>query len=89
MLDKCANPACLTACRSLGRGKLFQIESKKFVPSEALGGRRVRSVRHHVERYWLCDECAISFTLAPEKFGGVAAIPVSILNRRPLPLPQA
>jgi hypothetical protein len=88
MLHKCANPACLTAFRSLSQGKLFQLESRKFAPSgQTATGRRLRTVRR-VERYWLCDECSGSLTLASEKFGGVAAIPLPGLNRRGFPLGQ-
>jgi hypothetical protein len=75
MLHKCANPACLTAFRSLGQGKLFQIESKYAVPRRESPGRRVRVVSR-VERYWLCDRCSRSLTLAPERGGGVTAIPL-------------
>jgi hypothetical protein len=95
MLHKCANPACLTAFRNLGHGKLFQIESKTLIPgAEASSERRLRNPRRggnvrRVERYWLCGECSAFLTLAPEKLGGVSAAPLPALGRRALPLSQA
>ena len=88
MLHKCANPLCPTVFRSLGHGKLFQIESRQCYKVEAgLGGRRPAASRQ-VEFYWLCDRCCASLTLTPEKFGGVAAVPLPVLSRRTPPVPQ-
>ena len=85
MLHKCANPACLTAFRSLGDGKLFQIERQQVPgPGKSPGRRRLKSTQR-VERYWLCAECAASFTIAPQDLGGVAAIPLRALSLRAFP----
>jgi len=33
-------------------------------------------LRHHVERYWLCDDCCSTLTLTFEQGRGIAAIPL-------------
>ncbi len=77
MLHKCANPACSTRFRYLGRGKLFQIEMARFEEAAAAGASwRKRRPLHRVERYWLCDDCASSLTLTFERGCGVSAVPL-------------
>jgi hypothetical protein len=78
MLSKCANPACAQAFR-LDQGKLFQVETEYFPASDsrqALPIKRGRILRHHVERYWLCDSCSSTLTLAFEKGRGVSTVPL-------------
>jgi hypothetical protein len=80
MLYKCANPVCSKPFRRLDQGKLFQVETEYFPASEArqsLPTRRGRMLRHHVERYWLCDECASGLTLAFEQGRGIATMPLA------------
>src|SRR5882762_10710047 len=70
MLYKCANPACSRPFRRLDEGKLFQVETEYFPASEsrqALPSKRGRMLRHHVERYWLCDDCCSTLTLTFEQ----------------------
>lgn len=79
MLSKCANPACAQPFRHLDEGKLFQVETEYFPASAcrpALPHRRGRILRHHVERYWLCDHCSSTLTLAFERGRGVSIIPL-------------
>jgi len=76
MLHKCANPDCTVPFRRLDAGKLFQVEIE---PSPtALSGRNTfarksRPLRH-VERFWLCDQCSLTFTLMFERGRGVVAV---------------
>ena len=77
MLHKCANPACSTRYRYLGRGKLFQIEMERFeAEAAAEASLRKRRLLHRVERYWLCDDCASSLTLTFERGCGVSTVPL-------------
>ena len=79
MLYKCANPACTRPFRRLDEGKLFQVETEYFPASEsrqALPTRRGRMLRHHVERYWLCDDCASTLTLTFEQGRGISTSPL-------------
>ena len=80
MLYKCANPVCTKPFRHLDKGKLFQVETEQSPASStrlALPTRRGRMLRHHIERYWLCDDCASSLTLTFEKGRGIATTPLS------------
>jgi hypothetical protein len=80
MLYKCANPACTRPFRRLDEGKLFQVETEYFPASasrDTLPSKRGRMLRHHVERYWLCDDCASIFTLTFEQGRGISTIPLS------------
>lgn len=77
MLYQCANPACGTPFRHLGKGKLFQIETDclEATPLKK-GGLRKRRYLRQVERYWLCDRCAIAFTLTVEHGGQMITVPL-------------
>lgn len=75
MLHKCANTACLSPFRKLSQGKLFLVEAE---PRERLGFRQANrggQPSHHIEYYWLCDQCAFVFTLSYEQGRGVIAVP--------------
>ena len=79
MLYKCANPVCAKPFRHLDEGKLFQVETKYFPASEsrhALPSKRGRMLRHHIERYWLCDNCSSTLTLTFEQGRGISTIPL-------------
>ncbi len=61
MLSKCANPSCSAKFRYLGEGRIFSL-----VPGIETVEFRVL-VDHpagQVERYWLCDVCSRSMTVA-------------------------
>ena len=75
MLYKCVNPDCSTPFLDLVRGKLFVLDMTPLVHlarPQAIC-KEHRSLRH-LERYWLCDECACVFTLAYEKGNGICMI---------------
>ena len=84
MLHKCANPACPNPFRKLNQGKLFLVDTQ---PLEDPEPRRVRwkgQPTRRVEYYWLCDQCAFTFTLSYEKGRGVVAVPrPEVSNRMP------
>jgi hypothetical protein len=75
VLHKCANPACHSPFRKLSQGKLFLVETE---PLEGLELRRAHwrgKCSHHIEYYWLCDQCAFVLTLSYEKGRGVVTAP--------------
>ena len=85
MLAKCANPTCSAPFRRLTEGKLFQVETKYFPASEsrhALPSKRGRMLRHHIERYWLCDNCSSTLTLTFEQGRGISTIPLQAEGNR-------
>jgi hypothetical protein len=75
VLHKCANPTCLSPFRKLSQGKLFLVETE---PREGSGLKRANwqgQSSHHIEYYWLCDQCAFVLTLSYEKGRGVITVP--------------
>jgi hypothetical protein len=75
VLNKCANPSCLSPFRRLSQGKLFLVETE---PLERLNTRRAQwrgRISHRIEYYWLCDQCAFAMTLSYEKGRGVVVVP--------------
>ena len=84
MLYKCANPVCAKPFRRLDEGKLFQVEMEYFPASEryALPAKRGRMLRHHIERYWLCDSCSSTLTLTFEQGRGISTIPLQVKGSR-------
>jgi len=77
MLSHCANTRCSKPFLKLREGKLFIVET-------ALGGQpgeaepppllRARAKRR-VERYWLCDPCAMEWTLIYDRENRVLLVP--------------
>ncbi len=63
MLNKCANPVCCAQFRYLRQGKLFEVEVQYTESLSSDGQSRPGNGKGHVERCWLCDECAARFTL--------------------------
>jgi hypothetical protein len=60
VLSKCANPACLARLHYLHEGRIFKLETST-VSSDRKGspGRRI-------EHFWLCEDCAQTFTVVME-----------------------
>ena len=54
MLDQCVNPVCDAQFRYLHQGKIFEVETQCFGSRQSKPGNG----KGHVERCWLCDECA-------------------------------
>ena len=82
MLHKCANPACRHIFRSLNRGKLFLLETSDSLPTASRTAPAIRKerTRHHMERYWLCDDCALLLTLTFERGRGMVTVPLPARN---------
>jgi hypothetical protein len=59
MLSKCANPECSQQFLYLHQGKLFCL-----TPSPNLQTLAGKSCEFLYERFWLCDQCSRTMTLA-------------------------
>lgn len=82
MLSHCANPDCHKPFLRLREGKLFLVETERLAkPGEPAGPPfvRARKQQRQVEHYWLCDVCAIDWTLIYDRDRGIALTPL----RRP------
>ena len=75
MLNKCANPACAAPFRKLSQGKLFLVETEPLAGPALKRARWKGQSSHHIEHYWLCDQCAFTLTLSYEKGRGMVAVP--------------
>jgi hypothetical protein len=77
MLSHCANPRCSKPFLRLREGKLFVVESElggqpgETEPPPFLRARPKRRVEH----YWLCDHCAIEWTLIYHREQRVLLVP--------------
>jgi hypothetical protein len=81
MLSRCANSQCSKPFLKLRDGKLFLVETEKVTkPGESVPPFvRARQQQRCVEHYWLCDECAVQWTLVYDRDRGVKLSPL----RRP------
>jgi hypothetical protein len=83
MLSHCANPQCKKPFLRLRQGKLFLVETESAaMPGDvrAASSRAMRLLSRRVDRYWLCDECAVVWTLVHELKQGIVLMPL----RRPM-----
>jgi hypothetical protein len=82
MLSRCANDQCCKPFLRLREGKLFLVETEQLTKpgSSAPPFVRARKQQRTVEHYWLCDECAMQWTLVCDRERGVALAPL----RRPV-----
>jgi hypothetical protein len=79
MLSHCANPQCSKPFLRLGQGKLFLVESDGVAKSGELRAAPSPSMRfpaRRVERYWLCDDCALVLTLVHDRGQGIVLVPL-------------
>jgi hypothetical protein len=83
MLSCCANSKCSRPFLKLREGKLFLVETERLMkPGQSAAPPFIRARRQQrlVEHYWLCDDCAVQYTLAYDRgHGGVVLAP----SRRP------
>jgi hypothetical protein len=81
VLYKCANPTCPSLFRRLSQGKLFQVETtdSSTKPGRLLTARRKGFVRQ-IERFWLCDRCSRSVTIAYENGRGIVTVPLPAIT---------
>ena len=89
MLSHCANSQCSKPFLQLREGKLFLVETgrpEKSGHSKADAVFHARAMQPRVDRFWLCDECAILWTLIYDRERGILLAPL----RKPvasIPLP--
>jgi hypothetical protein len=73
MLSRCANSKCAKPFLKLRDGKLFLVETERLMkPGESATPPFVRARRQQrlVEHYWLCDDCAVQYTLVYDRERG-------------------
>jgi hypothetical protein len=76
MLTKCANPECAASFHYLD-GKIFQLEIDEHGALCHAGPLLFPPKKPaHVERYWLCPDCAASLTLHYAAGKGVSIAPI-------------
>lgn len=80
MLHKCANSLCASPFRRLNEGKLFQVEIACMPAFRTTGSWRRNQPVRKVERYWLCDRCALQMTLSFEN-GEMVTVPFTPKRR--------
>jgi len=104
MLSHCANSLCARPFLRLGEGRLFQVETAGSFDSVRDGSARDGSAKdgsnptpphlrrppRRVERYWLCDRCAETWTLVHDRKHGIllAPLPMPPLSARLTPKQQ-
>jgi hypothetical protein len=79
MLSHCANLPCSKPFLRLGQGKLFLVETEGVAKSGELTAAPSPSMRippHRLERYWLCDQCALAWTLIHDRSRGIVLVPL-------------
>jgi hypothetical protein len=71
LLHKCANPVCGVQFLYLRGGRLFEVEIRyRDWPSRERSGMQCDR-KGHLERFWLCDNCAVSVTLRFDRRRGL------------------
>jgi len=74
VLQKCANPVCSGQFRYLHQGKLFEVEIQ-YCGSAPMSGQPERSnAKALIERWWLCDACAIYTSLRFDRHQGLVIV---------------
>lgn len=79
MLSHCANPQCASPFLRLGQGKLFLVEADSSAQPvyQAPGTLSyARRSPRHLERYWLCRQCAEVSTLVHDTNRGIVLLPL-------------
>lgn len=84
MLSQCANSQCGKPFLKLREGKLFVVEIDRVLrPGEKIPAAFVSARRQQrsIEHFWLCDECALEWTLIYDRELGITLIAL----KRPAP----
>ena len=77
MLSQCANSQCGKPFLKLREGKLFLVEIDRVArPGENIPAVFVsaRQQQRSIEHFWLCDECAMRWTLIYDREVGITLI---------------
>jgi hypothetical protein len=69
MLSKCSNPDCSARFRYLHTGQLFRFDARDRTQAES-GKKLPRGV----EFFWLCQDCAVKFTLVSNPVAGARVV---------------
>jgi hypothetical protein len=85
MLSHCANLQCSKPFLRLREGRLFLVEAASIAKPEGVSRRAslllrkplLRKPPRHLERYWLCDQCASVWTLIQDRKEGVVLMPLT------------
>jgi hypothetical protein len=79
MVSKCANPTCSASFRYLHLGKLFRmaVSSDPASNPNVIAGAGPKKSSHHIEFFWLCEECAPEMTLIFKAGIGVTTQPLA------------
>jgi hypothetical protein len=83
MLSQCANSQCGKPFLKLREGKLFLVEIDRIArPGEKIPPAFVsaRQQQRSIEHFWLCDDCAMRWTLIYDRELGITLIAL----KRPL-----
>jgi len=90
MISHCANPNCSATFQYFGAGRLFPFEIKgpsepcKDVPNAVC----LRKPHHHTIFFWLCQNCAITFSLQFDPRNGVSVVPKELSDAGALHQPH-
>lgn len=71
MLQKCANPVCLTQFRYLHQGKLLEVELEYCDTAPAGSVRQHGNRKLQIERWWICNQCAPRIRLSFDRRRGL------------------
>jgi hypothetical protein len=69
VLQECANPACCAQFRYLNQGKLFEVEIEYVESTLEDAQGKLGNGKGHIERCWLCDQCAAHIALRFDRRG--------------------
>ena len=85
MLTKCFNSQCSATFHSLDQGRLFRIDYsealKKIAGMRPKEDRASRSKTYPIEHFWLCEKCAVVFSVELTAGGEVCLLPIA---RKPI-----
>ncbi len=79
MLSHCANSECSKPFLQVRDGKLFLVETgrpENSGHSRTDGVFHARALQPRIDRFWLCDECAILWTLIYDREQGIQLAPL-------------
>ena len=74
MLQRCANPVCCAQFRYLNQGKLFEVEIEYVESTLEDAQGKLGNGRGHIERCWLCDQCAAHIALRFDRRRGLVMV---------------
>lgn len=76
MLSQCANTSCCKPFLRLSQGKLFVVETNRISTTAEPSSIGTNPTQMLVEHYWLCNECAATWTLVFDRERGISLVPL-------------